>query len=153
MGATNQKNFLQNLTQAGEPQARLGAFMGASSVSTWERKFMNIDYWLNLPIKFWFSSSVLFVALSINVVGIFLMYRRLDEMEERLNKCSLIIFHKQFWGNSARGRMVRLCAVTAAVAMPGWNIKRGVVDRQQVQDFPRGLKRLFQGTLLVGVLF
>ena len=114
---------------------------------------MNIDYWLNLPLKFWFSVSVLFVALSINVVGIFLMYRRLDEMEERLNKCSLIIFHKQFWGNSARGRMVRLCAVTAAVAMPGWNIKRGVVDRQQVQDFPRGLKRLFQGTLLVGVLF
>ncbi|UHH32738.1 MULTISPECIES: hypothetical protein [Pseudomonas] len=114
---------------------------------------MNIDYWLNLPIKFWFSASVLFVALSINVVGIFLMYRRLDEMEERLNKCSLIIFHKRFWGNSARGRMVRLCAVTAAVAMPGWNIKRGVVDRQQVQDFPRGLKRLFQGTLLVGVLF
>jgi hypothetical protein len=114
---------------------------------------MNIDYWLNLPIKFWFSASVLFVALSINVVGIFLMYRRLDEMEERLNKCSLIIFHKRFWGNSARGRMVRLCAVTAAVAMPGWNIKRGVVDRQQVQDFPRGLKRLFQGALLVGVLF
>ena len=114
---------------------------------------MNIDYWLNLPIKFWFSASVLFVALSINVVGIFLMYRRLDEMEERLNKCSLIIFHKRFWGNSARGRMVRLCAVTAAVAMPGWNIKRGVVDRQKVQDFPRGLKRLFQGTLLVGVLF
>ena len=114
---------------------------------------MNIDYWLNLPIKFWFSASVLFVALSINVVGIFLMYRRLDEMEERLNKCSLIIFHKQFWGNSARGRMVRLCAVTAAVAMPGWNIKRGVVDRQQVQDFPRGLKRVLQGMTIGGLIF
>lgn len=114
---------------------------------------MNIDYWLNPPLKFWFSVSVLFVALSINVVGIFLMYRRLDEMEDRLNKCSLVTSNKQFWGDSIRGRMIRLCAVTSAVVMPWWNIKRGTVDRQQVQDFPRVLKRLLQGKILGEVLF
>ena len=114
---------------------------------------MNIDHLFNHPQKIWFDASIMFIALVFDVVGIFLMYRRLDEMEDRLNKCSFIVFQKRFWGNSARGRMVRLCAVTSAVVMPWWNIKRGTVDRQQVQDFPRGLKRLLQGKILGEVLF
>ncbi|SDR25131.1 hypothetical protein SAMN04490186_4400 [Pseudomonas grimontii] len=114
---------------------------------------MNTDYLLNLPLKFWFSAGIMFVVLVIDVVGIFLMYRRLDEMEERLNKCKLVTFSKGFWGNSIRGRMVRLCVVMSTVAMPWWNIKRGIVDRQQVQDFPRGLKRVLQGMTIGGIIF
>jgi hypothetical protein len=114
---------------------------------------MNTDYLLNLPLKFWFSAGIMFVVLVIDVVGIFLMYRRLDEMEERLNKCKLVTFSKGFWGNSIRGRMVRLCVVMSTVAMPWWNIKRGTVDRQQVQDFPRGLKRVLQGMTIGGIIF
>jgi hypothetical protein len=114
---------------------------------------MNIDYLFNHPQKIWFDASIMFIALIIEVLGIFLMYRRLDEMEDRLNKCSLVTSNKRFWGDSIRGRMIRLCAVTSAVAMPWWNIKRGTVDRQQVQDFPRGLKRVLQGMTIGGLIF
>ena len=114
---------------------------------------MSIDALFNLPLKFWLSAAILFVVLVICVVGVFLLYRKLDEMEARLNKCSLVTFSQRFWGDSLRGRMIRLCTVMAAVAMPWWNIARGTVDRQQVQDFPRGLKRVLQGMTIGGVLF
>jgi len=80
---------------------------------------MNIDYLFNHPQKIWFDASIMFIALIIEVVGIFLMYRRLDEMEDRLNKCSLVTSNKRFWGDSIRGRMIRLCAVTSAVPCRG----------------------------------
>lgn len=114
---------------------------------------MSIDYLFNHPLKFWFDAGIMIVALMFNVIGIFLSYRRLDEMEDHLDKCSLVTFHKRFWGNSLRGRMVRLCTVMATVVMPWWNIRRGVVDRQQVQDFPRDLKHLLQGMMCGGILF
>ncbi|MBY8944778.1 hypothetical protein J1G35_02810 [Pseudomonas sp. SH10-3B] len=114
---------------------------------------MNIDRLLNLPMKFWFSAGILFIALVFNILSVFLAYRRLDEMETRLSKCKLVTFSKGFWGNSIRGRMVRLCVVMSTVAMPWWNIKRGTVDRQQVQDFPRGLKRVLQGMTIGGIIF
>lgn len=114
---------------------------------------MNIDYLFNHPQKFWFDAAIMMMALIFNVIGIFLAFRRLDEMEDHLDKCSLVTLHKRLWGNSLRGRLVRLCTVMGAVVMPRWNIRRGVLDRQQVQDFPRGLKRLLQGMMFGGILF
>ncbi len=117
---------------------------------------MNIDYLFNQPLKLWLAAGAMSLLLIINLLGFFLVCRRLDEMEGYLDKCSLVTFSKRFWGNSLRGRMVRLCAVMATVTMPSWNIRRGVLDRQQVQDFPQGLKYLlrsmmFSGTLLLMV--
>ncbi len=114
---------------------------------------MSIDYLFNHPLKFWFDAGIMMVALMFNVIGLFLVYRRLDEMEGLLDKCSLVTFNKQYWGNSLRGRMIRLCSVMATVAMPWWNIKRGTVDRQQVQNFPRGLKHVLQGMTIGGGVF
>ena len=48
---------------------------------------------------------------------------------------------------------MRLSAITVAVLQPERNLKRGVIDWQQVQEFPRGLKNLFRGMLFVGVVF
>ncbi len=48
---------------------------------------------------------------------------------------------------------MRLSAITVAVLQPKRNLKRGVIDWQQVQEFPRGLKNLFRGMLFVGVVF
>lgn len=114
---------------------------------------MSIDDLFNHPQKIWVDAGIMFLAVAFTVIAIFLAYRRLDEMEDRLNKCTLVTSHKRIWGKWALGRLVRLCAVMAAVAMPRWNIKRGVVDRQQVQEFPRGLKHLLQGMMLSGILF
>ena len=113
---------------------------------------LGIDYLLNSRVMFWFLVALI---LSINIVvliGVFLAYRRLDYMERLLNKCSLVIFHSQFWGKSPRGRMMRLSAVAVAVLLPTWNLKRGVIDWQQVQEFPRSLKNLFRGIYFVIVV-
>lgn len=114
---------------------------------------MSIDYLFNHPQKFWFDVGVVCLALAFNVAGIVLAYTRLDQMEDRLNKCRLVTSHKRIWGDGILGRVIRLCAVMATVSMPRWNIRRGVVDRQQVQDFPRGLKRVLQSMMLGGVVF
>jgi len=48
--------------------------------------------------------------------------------------------------------MMRLSAVAVAVLLPTWNLKRGVIDWQQVQEFPRSLKNLFRGIYFVIVV-
>ncbi len=113
---------------------------------------MNIEYFFNPALKLWLAAGVMILMLIINVLGFFLVCRRLDEMEDHLDKCSLVSFSKRFWGNSLGGKVVRLCAVMAAVTMPWWNIRRGVLDRQQVQDFPRGLKYLLRSMMFSGML-
>jgi hypothetical protein len=112
---------------------------------------MNIDCLFNQPLKLWLAAGVMSLLFITNLLGFFLVCRRLDEMERYLDKCSLVTFSKRFWGNSLRGRVVRLCAVMAAVTMPWWNIRRGVLDRQQVQDFPRGLKYLLRSMMFSGM--
>ncbi|WP_238560720.1 hypothetical protein [Pseudomonas veronii] len=113
---------------------------------------LGIDYFLNSRVMFWFLVALI---LSINIVvliGVFLAYRRLDYMERLLNKCSFVVFHAQFWDNSPRGRMMRFGAVAVAVLLPKRNLKRGVIDWQQVQEFPRSLKNLFRGIYFVIVV-
>ncbi len=39
---------------------------------------------------------------------------------------------------------MRLCAVYAAIALPRLNARRGVVDLQQVQAFPRDINRAYR---------
>ncbi len=112
---------------------------------------MNIDYLFNQPLKFWLAAGGMILLLIINLLGFFMVCKRLDEMEGYLDKCNLVTFSKRFWGDSLRGKVIRLCAVMAAVTMPGWNIKRGVLDRQQVQDFPRGLKYLLRSMMFSGM--
>ncbi len=113
---------------------------------------LGIDYFLNSRVMFWFLVALI---LSINIVvliGVFLACRRLDYMERLLNKCSFVVFHAQFWDNSPRGRMMRFGAVAVAVLLPKRNLKRGVIDWQQVQEFPRSLKNLFRGIYFVIVV-
>lgn len=106
------------------------------------------------PYVIFLFELALCVSLLIAVlVGVFLAYRRLDHMELLLNKCSLVVFHSRFWGNSARGRMMRLSAITVAVLLPKRCLKRGVIDWQQVQAFPRWLKNILLGMHCVGVVF
>jgi len=114
---------------------------------------MNIDDLLSPHVIFWFEIALCILLGTTLLIYVFLAYRRLEYMERLLNKCSFVVFHSRFWGNSARGRMMRLSAITVAALQPKRNFKRGVIDWQQVQEFPRGLKNLFRGMLLVGVVF
>ncbi|MBT9301435.1 MULTISPECIES: hypothetical protein [Pseudomonas] len=112
---------------------------------------MNIDYFLNLPASAQIVIGSLTAVVITNILGVFLCYRKLEAMEAHLNKCRLVSFHGSYLGNSPRGRMMRLCAVYAAIALPRLNARRGVVDLQQVQAFPRDIKILLHGTALLGV--
>ncbi|WP_193069335.1 hypothetical protein [Pseudomonas sp. K5] len=113
---------------------------------------MNIDNFLNPLIIFWIELALCVSVVVVVLIGVFLAYRRLEYMERLLNKCSLVVFHSRFWDNSARGRMMRLSAITVAVLQPKRNLKRGVIDWQQVQEFPRSLKNLFRGIYFVIVV-
>lgn len=67
---------------------------------------MSIDYFIYRPLKLWFDLALFFWVFIAFVVLIYLAYRRLDEMEDLLNKCSLITPNQRVWGNSIRGRMI-----------------------------------------------
>ena len=113
---------------------------------------MNINDFLSPHIIFWFEMA-LCISLGVALlIYVFLAYRRLEYMERLLNKCSFVVFHAQFWDNSPRGRMMRFGAVAVAVLLPRRNLKRGVIDWQQVQEFPRSLKNLFRGIYFVIVV-
>ncbi|NWE76817.1 hypothetical protein [Pseudomonas yamanorum] len=112
---------------------------------------MNIDYFLNLPMKTQLAmGSSLAVIASISI-GIFLAYRKLEIMEGLLDNCRLVAAHRRHWGDSPRGRMIRLCVVHVAIALPRWNARRGVIDLRQVQAFPRGLKAAFRAMSFIGM--
>ena len=117
---------------------------------------MNIDDLLSPHVIFWFEIALCILLGTTLLIYVFLAYRRLEYMERLLNKCSFVVFHSQFWGNSPRGRMMRFGAVAVAVAvavlLPKRNLKRGVIDWQQVQEFPRSLKNLFRGIYFVIVV-
>ena len=113
---------------------------------------MNINDFLSPHIIFWFEIA-LCISLGVALlIYVFLAYRRLEYMEHLLNKCSFVVFYTQFLDNSPRGRMMRFGAVAVAVLLPKRNLKRGVIDWQQVQEFPRSLKRLFRGIYFVIVV-
>ncbi|NWA86415.1 MULTISPECIES: hypothetical protein [unclassified Pseudomonas] len=110
-------------------------------------EFLSPHFILSLGLALFFSLTVVLVIYA------FLAYRRLEYMEHLLNKCSFIAFHSRFWDNSPRGRMMRLNAVAVVVLLPKRFLKRGLIDWQQVQEFPRVFKRLFQGMFFVGLFF
>ena len=113
---------------------------------------MNINDFLSSHIIFWLEIA-LCISLGVALlIYVFLAYRRLDYMERLLNKCSFVVFHAQFWDNSPRGRMMRFGAVAVTVLLPKRNLKRDVIDWQQVQEFPRSLKNLFRGIYFVIVV-
>jgi len=112
---------------------------------------MNIDYFLNLPAESLIVISSFLLIVIANILGIFLCYRKLETMEILLNRSRLVTFHSGYWGTSPRERMMRLCAVYVAVALPRLNARRGAVDLQQVQAFPRNTKLLLHTTVLVGM--
>ena len=113
---------------------------------------MSIDNFLNPLIFFWIELALCVSVVVVVLIGVFLAYRRLEYMERLLNKCSFVVFHAQFWDNSPRGRMMRFGAGAVAVLLPKRNLKRGVIDWQQVQEFPRSLKNLFRGIYFVIVV-
>lgn len=114
---------------------------------------MSIEYILNSHAIFLFELALCVSLLIAVLVVVFLAYRRLERMEHLLNKCSFVVFHSRFWGNSARGRMMRLSVITVAVLLPKRCLKRGVIDWQQVQAFPPVLKNVILGVHCVGVVF
>ncbi|MBI6555640.1 hypothetical protein YA0850_24965 [Pseudomonas veronii] len=111
---------------------------------------MSIDDFLNLPATSLIAISSASAVIITTIIGLFLCYRKLEPMEALLNKCRLVAFHSSYWGNSPRERMMRLCAVYVAVALPRLNARRGVIDRPQVQAFPRSTKLMLHGTALIG---
>ena len=112
---------------------------------------MSIDYFLNLPATSLIAISSASAVIITNIIGFFLCYRKLEPMEALLDKCHLVAFHSSYWGNSPRERMMRLCAVYVAIALPRINVRRGVIDLQQVQAFPRRTKLMLHGTALTGL--
>lgn len=114
---------------------------------------MNIEGLLSPHVIFGFELILCVLALVALLLGVFLAYRRLEHMERLLDKCSFVVFHAQYWGNSPRARMMRLCAITVAVLLPKRFLKRGLIDWRQVQEFPRWLKNLILWILFIDVLF
>ncbi|UVH49308.1 hypothetical protein P0D91_17955 [Pseudomonas sp. CBSPBW29] len=112
---------------------------------------MNIDYFLNLPVKTQLAMGSCLAVIACVIIGVFLAYRKLEFMEGLLDNCRLVAAHRRFWANSLRGRMIRLCVVHVAIALPGWNARRGAIDLRQVQAFPRGLKAIFSGMSFFGI--
>lgn len=115
--------------------------------------FMNIDEFLSPGVVLGFYIMLFLSLCIVLMIYAFLAYRRLEYMERLLDKCSFIAFHSRFWDSSPRGRMMRLNAVAVAVLLPKRFLKRGLIDWQQVQEFPRGFKRLFQGLFCVSLTF
>lgn len=114
---------------------------------------MSIDSFLSPRAEFWFCATLLLSTHIALVLYAYLAYRRLEYMESLLDKCSFIAFHSRFWDNSYRGRMMRLNAVAAVVLVPKRFLKRGLIDWQQVQEFPRGFKHVFLGMFFFSVVF
>lgn len=127
--------------------------MAALEGKSWVKYSMNIEDFLSPLIILWSGLALFFSLIVVLTVYVFLAYRRLEYMERLLDKCSFITFHSQFWDNSTRGRMMRLNAVAVAVLLPKRCLKRGLIDWQQVQEFPRVFKRLFQGMFFVSLFF
>lgn len=119
----------------------------------WVKHSMNIEDYLSPSIILWLGLALFFSLIIALMIYVFLAYRRLEYMEHLLNECSFIVFHSQFWDNSPRGRMMRLNAVAVVVLLPKRFLKRGLVDGQQVQAFPRVFKRFFQGMFFVSMFF
>ncbi|WLH79818.1 MULTISPECIES: hypothetical protein [unclassified Pseudomonas] len=113
---------------------------------------MSIEYILNLPAKDQIALGSAASMLLAVALDIFLAYRKLESMEQRLDQCSLLDNYKHLWGNSLRGRLTRLCAVYVAIALPKWNTRRGVINAKQVAEFPRCLKFALHGTALIGLV-
>ncbi|MDQ0651099.1 hypothetical protein [Pseudomonas cedrina] len=111
---------------------------------------MNINDCACLSLKDPLIFITTFFLIAYSSIGIFLAYRRLNAMELLLNKCRLIEFHQPFWGNSIRGRMLRLWTVYTAIAFPKRNARRGIVDAEQVRMFPKGTKYLLHCTGFFG---
>ena len=114
---------------------------------------MTIDSLLSPRAEFWFCVTLLLSTYIALIIYAYLAYRRLEYMERLLDKCSFIAFHSRFWDNSPRGRMMRLNAVAVAVLLPKRFLKRGLIDWQQVQEFPRGFKYVFRGMFFFSVIF
>lgn len=113
---------------------------------------MNINDCACLSLKDPLIFITSFFLIAYSSIGVFLAYRRLSTMETLLNKCPLIGFHHPFWGNSIRGRMLRLWAVYTAVAFPTRNARRGIIDAEQVRMFPRDMKYLLHCTGFFGTM-
>ncbi|WP_455883863.1 hypothetical protein [Pseudomonas putida] len=114
---------------------------------------MNIDEFLSRGVVLGFYIALFLSLYIVLIIYAFLAYRRLEYMERLLDKCSFIAFYSRFWDDSPRGRMMRLNAVAVAVLLPKRFLKRGLIDWQQVQAFPRGFKLLFRGMFLVSIIF
>ncbi|WP_330212420.1 hypothetical protein [Pseudomonas sp. Z18(2022)] len=114
---------------------------------------MNIDHALQYPLKDLVLIGSSFLMIAYGMFGMYLAYRKLEVMESHLNKCRLVEFHSGFWGSSPRGRMLRLGAVYAALVFTKRNARRGIIDLQQVQDFPKGMKYLLHCTAIFGLMW
>lgn len=112
---------------------------------------MNINDFVHLPLKDLLIVITSFFLIAYSIIGVFLAYRRLNTMETLLNKCQFIKFHRAFWGNSPKGRMLRLWAVYTTIAFPKRNARRGFIDTEQVRLFPKGMKYLLHCVSFFGM--
>ena len=114
---------------------------------------MNIDEFLSPGVVLGFYITLFLSLYIVLIIYAFLAYRRLEYMERLLDKCSFIAFHSRFWDSSPRGRMMRLSAVAVVVLLPKRFLKRGLIDWQLVQEFPRSFKHVFRGMFFLSVTF
>lgn len=103
---------------------------------------MSFDAFISLPAQTLVVFGTSIAMITFYVMFLFFCYLKLESMEARLNRCRLVAVHSSFWGCSHRGRVVRLCAVYCAIALPQLNARRGIVDLEQVRAFPRKTKIL-----------
>ncbi|WJV25098.1 MULTISPECIES: hypothetical protein [Pseudomonas] len=92
---------------------------------------------------------VLGVFIGITFLGMFTMigvyiywgYTRMDEMLGYVKNCQMITGNRFYLHMGAWGRMMMVGVVAGYLACPGFFIRRGLLDADEISNFPQPLKR------------
>lgn len=77
------------------------------------------------------------------MIGIYLYwgYTRMDEMLGYVKNCQMITGNRFYLHMGAWGRMMMVGVVAGYLACPGFFIRRGLLDADEISNFPQPLKR------------
>ncbi|OLF52968.1 hypothetical protein [Pseudomonas chlororaphis] len=92
---------------------------------------------------------VLGVFIGITFIGMFAMmgvylywgYTRIGEMLGYVKNCQMITGNRFYLHMGAWGRIMMVGVVAGYLAFPGFFIRRGLLDADEINNFPQPLKR------------
>ncbi|AJO79679.1 hypothetical protein [Pseudomonas sp. MRSN 12121] len=77
------------------------------------------------------------------MLGVYLYwgYTRMDEMLGHVRNCQMITGNRFYLSMGPWGRMMMVGVVAGYLACPGFFIRRGLLDADEINNFPQPLKR------------